>query len=122
GSRVALNLTGVGTDDLRRGDVVALPGTLQSTRLVDVAFRLLPDASKPLAHNMAVDFFTGASETPARVRVLGVEQVDPGAAGWLQLRLERPVVVTAGDRYILRVPSPSATLGGGTILNPHPRR
>lgn len=122
GSRVALNLTGVGTDELRRGDVVALPNTLQPTVLLDAAFRLLPDAPKPLAHNMAVDFFTGASETPARVRILGAEQIEPGMTGWLQLRLESPVVVAAGDRYILRVPSPSTTLGGGTVLNPHPRR
>lgn len=122
GGRVALNLTGVGADELQRGDVVALPGSLQPTALVDVAFRLLPDASRPLTHNMAVDFFTGASETPGRVRVLGAEQIEPGQTGWLQLRLERPIVAAAGDRYILRQPSPSATLGGGTILNPHPRR
>jgi selenocysteine-specific elongation factor len=122
GSRVALNLTGVGTDDLRRGDVVALLNTLQPTVLVDVAFRLLPDAPKPLTHNMAVDFFTGASETPARARVLGAEQIDPGATGWLQLRLEKPIVAAAGDRYLLRMPSPSVTLGGGMVLSPHPRR
>ncbi len=122
GSRVALNLTGVGTADLHRGDVVVLPGTLQPTVLLDVAFRLLPDAPKPLAHNMAVDFFTGASETSARARVLGTEQIQPGSEGWLQLRLEKPAVVAAGDRYILRLPSPSVTLGGGVVLNPHPRR
>lgn len=122
GSRVALNLTGVGTDDVRRGDVVALPGTLQATLLVDVSFHLLADALRPIVHNMPVDFFSGASETPARVRVLGADRIEPGASGWLQLRLERPVVVTAGDRYLLRLPSPSATLGGGTVLNPHPRR
>jgi selenocysteine-specific elongation factor len=122
GSRVALNLSGVGTDDLRRGNVVVKPGTLTPTSMVDVAFRLLPDAPKPLAHNVAVDFFSGAAETPARVRVLGVEEIAPGQDGWLQLRLAQPVVVTAGDRYILRLPSPSQTLGGGTVLNPHPQR
>ncbi len=122
GSRLAINLSGVGVDDLRRGDVVARPGTLQASTLIDVQFRLLPDASKPLAHNQRVDFFSGAAEVEAYARVLGAEQIEPGAEAFLQLRLAQPVVVLPGDRFILRQPSPSQTLGGGSVLNPLPRR
>ena len=122
GTRVALNLTGVGTEQLRRGNVVALPGTLQPTLLLDVHFRLVPQAPKPLKHNQLVDLFIGAAEVPARARVLGVEQIEPGQAGWLQLRLQQPIVAAAGDHYILRQPSPSITLGGGVVLNAQPRR
>jgi len=122
GSRLAINLSGVRTDDIQRGDVIAAPDTLESTVLIDVACRLLPDAPKPLEHNQRVDFFSGASEVPAYVRLLGVDRLEPGQEGWLQLRLDRPVVVTAGDRYILRQPSPSMTLGGGRVLSPYPRR
>ncbi|MFZ1752206.1 MAG: selenocysteine-specific translation elongation factor, partial [Caldilineaceae bacterium] len=109
GSRAAINLSGVAVDEIQRGQVVVKPGTLRATKLLDVSFRLLPDAPKPLVHNLQVDFFSGASETPAHVRLLGVEELSPGADGWLQLRLDRPVLVAAGDRYILRQPSPSAT-------------
>lgn len=122
GSRLAINLGGVSVDEIQRGQVVVRPGTLRATRLVDVSFSALADAPRPLTHNVQVDFFSGAAETPAHVRLLGVDELAPGADGWLQLRLERPVLVAAGDRYILRQPSPSATLGGGTILDPHPRR
>ena len=122
GSRLAINLSGVSTDEVHRGEVVARSGTLHPTRMIDVTFRLLPDAVKPLRHNIAVSLFTGASETPARVRLLGKERLEPGEEGWLQLRLERPVVVAPGDRYILRQPSPSETLGGGAVLDAHPRR
>lgn len=122
GSRLAINLSGVAVDEIQRGQVVVKPGSLRATRLVDVSFSLLADAPRPLTHNLLVDFFSGASETPAHVRLLGVDELAPGADGWLQLRLERPVLVAAGDRYILRQPSPSATLGGGEILDPHPRR
>lgn len=122
GSRLAINLSGIDTDQVRRGDVVAKPNTLHTTLLIDVQFRQLADAARPLAHNQAVDFFSGASEIPATVRVLGTERLEPGQSGWLQLRLERPAVVVSGDRYILRQPSPSATLGGGVVLSPHPRR
>jgi selenocysteine-specific elongation factor len=122
GSRVALNLTGVSTEELPRGAVVVKPGTIRPTTLLDVRFRLLPDAPRALRHNQAVDFFVGASETPVKVRVLGVEQVGPGEEAWLQLRAARPIVTAAGDHYILRQPSPSLTLGGGTVVQAHPRR
>ncbi len=122
GSRVALNLSGVAVEELHRGDVVARPGTLRPSTLIDVRFRLLPDAPRPLAHNQRVDFFSGAAEVPAYARVLGAEQLAPGAEGFLQLRLDRPVVVLPGDRFILRQPSPSLTLGGGDVLSAQPRR
>jgi selenocysteine-specific elongation factor len=122
GSRLAINLTGVATDELRRGDVVAKPGALEPTLLLDVRVRLLPAAPRPLKHNQPVDLFVGAAEIPAVVRVLGAESIEPGQEGWLQLRLSRPAVAVAGDRFILRQPSPSLTLGGGVVLSPSPRR
>ncbi|MCB0131770.1 MAG: selenocysteine-specific translation elongation factor, partial [Caldilineaceae bacterium] len=122
GSRLAMNLTGVGTDEIRRGDVVVKPGTLRATTLIDVSFRLLTDVAKPLVHNQSVDLFVGAGETAGRVRLLGTDELQPGEQGWLQVRLDRPIVVAAGDRFILRQPSPSSTLGGGVVLSPHPRR
>jgi selenocysteine-specific elongation factor len=122
GSRVAVNLAGVDTDELQRGDVVTIPGGLRSTRLIDVGVRLLGDAPQPLTHNAAVTFYTGAAQTLAQVRVLGQESVVPGTTGYAQLRLSRPVALAARDRFIIRRPSPSVTIGGGRVLDPHPRR
>ncbi len=85
-------------------------------------FRVLADAPRPLKHNQAVDLFVGAAEVPAVARMLGAETIAPGQEGWLQLRLSRPAIVVAGDRFILRQPSPSLTLGGGIVLSPQPRR
>lgn len=122
GSRLAINLGGVSTEQIRRGDVVVKPGTVRTTQLIDVQFRLLVDAPKAIEHNQPADFFSGAAEIPATIRLLGAERLAPGESGWLQLYLERPAVVVSGDHFILRQPSPSATLGGGVILSPHPRR
>lgn len=121
GSRLAINLGGVSTDEVHRGDVVVKPGTVRTTQLIDVQFRLLPDTPKAIEHNQHADFFSGAAEIPAMIRLLGAERLEPGQTGWLQLVLDRPTVVVSGDRYILRQPSPSATLGGGVVLSPHPR-
>ncbi len=121
GSRVAINLSGVELQQLRRGDVVALPGALVPSTLLDVELRVLPGAPA-LHHNHAVDLFVGASESPAHVRLIGVEALQPGQSGWVQLRLARPVAAAVGDRLILRLPSPSATVAGGRILHTAPGR
>lgn len=122
GSRVAINLAGVSPADLKRGDVVTLPGALRPTQLIDVRFRHLPDAPRPLRHNAEVKFFSGAAEVVARVRLLGGDSLAPGESGWLQLRLARPLALVAGDRFILRAISPPATIGGGVIVDPYPAR
>jgi selenocysteine-specific elongation factor len=129
GSRLAINLTGVHTDQLQRGQVVTRPGSLRPTTLVDVQMRLVPsglplggDAAPPLRHNQPVDFYSGAAEVPARTRLLDAEQILAGGSGWVQLRLAEPVALAPGDRFIIRQASPSRTLGGGQVVNPHPAR
>lgn len=121
GSRTAVNLSGVSLEQVNRGDVIARPGDYRPTRRLDVRFRLLPDASAPLEHNTEVKLFLGAAEVVARVRLLGAEALAPGETGWLQLEPSQPVVAVRGDRYILRRPSPAETLGGGTVVDPHPK-
>jgi selenocysteine-specific elongation factor len=122
GSRVAINLTGVGKDEVQRGDVVAIPGWLKSTTLVDVHLRYLTSAPRPLRHNVPLKFFSGSAEIMARSRLLDSEAIPPGGEGWVQLRLADPVAVVRGDRFIVRQPSPAVTVGGGQIVDPHSRR
>jgi selenocysteine-specific elongation factor len=117
GSRVAINLANVSRTDLARGDVVALPGQLRPTMLVDAHIQLLADAPHSLTHNTLVDFYSGSQEVPARVRLLDVEELQPGKSAWVQLRLSRPAVLARRDRFILRIPSPSTTIGGGAVVD-----
>ena len=121
GSRVAINLANISRTDLARGDVVALPGQLRTTMLVDAHISLLADAPRPLAHNTLVDFYSGSQEVPAKVRLLDVEELQPGQSAWVQLRLSHPCVVARRDRFILRIPSPSTTIGGGEVVDIQPR-
>jgi selenocysteine-specific elongation factor len=120
GSRTAANLVGVEVRDLERGDVVVLPGTYEPTRILDVRFRLLPDAPGPLRHNQGAKLFIGSAQRTARIRLLGAEETAPGEEAWLQLVLDVPVVAARGDHFILRRPSPGATLGGGRVVDPKP--
>jgi selenocysteine-specific elongation factor len=120
GHRTALNISGIDSKSIKRGDVVIHPGDYSSTRRLDVQFRCLGDLDKPLSHDLETKLFLGADETIARVRLLGREILKPGETAWLQLEVEDPVVAMRGDRYILRRPSPSETLGGGIVLDPNP--
>jgi selenocysteine-specific elongation factor len=120
-SRTAVNISGVNVDQIQRGDVLVYPSDYNPTRRVDLRFRLLPSANQPIKHNTEVKFFIGSAEKIARLRLLGVDILQPGEQGWLQLEIRDPVVATRGDHYILRNPSPPETLGGGVVVDPHPK-
>ncbi len=122
GSRTAVNLTGLATDDLRRGNVLTTPGWLEPSQLIDVHLRLLAEAPKPLRHNQEVEIFSGATEVQGYTRLLGVRQLEPGQSGWVQLRLAERIPVVKGDHFIIRQASPSITIGGGVVVDPLPRR
>jgi len=121
GSRTAVNISGVDLDQIQRGDVVSRPGDYQPTRRMDVHFRLLAEAAQSVKHNTEMKLFLGAAEVMARLRLLGADVLKPGEEGWLQLEFAKPIVAVRGDRYILRRPSPPETVGGGAVVDPHPK-
>jgi len=122
GSRTAVNITGISHDQIQRGDTLVHPGTFEPTKMIDVWFTLLPDVREPLRHNTEVKLFIGAAEVMARVRLLGVEELAPGKDAFLQLMLQNPIVALRQDRFIIRRPSPPATIGGGQVVDPHPHK
>lgn len=121
GARTALNLSGVRKDELERGDVVVRPGTYRPTRRIDVQLRVLSHSPMALRHNQWLKFHVWTSEVMARLRLLGAEELAPGTTGWAQLELREPIVVTYGDRFILRRPSPEVTVAGGRVLDASPQ-
>ena len=122
GGRLAVNLAGVEKSDLVRGDTLTLPGRLRTTRTLDVRLDALSAAPRPIAHNAVLDLYLGAAETQARVILLDADELEPGESGWAQLRLAEPFVAARGDRFIVRTPSPSETVGGGVVVEPVARR
>jgi selenocysteine-specific elongation factor len=122
GSRTAVNLAGVAKADLARGDVLALAGRMRPTTALDVRLEVISGAPRAVAHNAELNVYCGAAEVPARVALLDRDEIAPGESGWAQLRLRAPLVVLRGDRFIVRVPSPSLTVGGGVIVEPRARR
>ncbi|MBC8505133.1 MAG: selenocysteine-specific translation elongation factor [Anaerolineales bacterium] len=121
GSRTAVNISGIDLDQVHRGDVIVRPKDYQPTRRMDVRFRLLAEATQPVKHNTEMKLFLGSAEVMARLRLIGTDVLIPGEEGWLQLEFAEPIVAVRGDRYILRRPSPPETVGGGSVVDPHPK-
>jgi selenocysteine-specific elongation factor len=122
GNRTAINLSGLQVDQLHRGEVIVHPGIYQPSSMLDANFRMLADAPVPLRHRDEVKLFIGSAEINAHVRILAAEEIQPGTRGFLQLELDTPTLAVRGDRFILRRPSPPQTLGGGEVLDEHPKR
>jgi selenocysteine-specific elongation factor len=119
GQRTAVNLGGVDTAQIERGMVLAPPGRLRPTQIVDVWIDVLPEASRGVRSRSRVRFHIGATEVLGRVRVLDEPaEIPAGSGGLAQIRLEAPVVALHGDRFILRSYSPAQTVAGGVIVDP----
>ncbi|OGW39621.1 MAG: selenocysteine-specific translation elongation factor [Nitrospirae bacterium GWD2_57_9] len=122
GQRTAVNLQNVEKDQLSRGDIIVSAGFFTPTKTLDAQLGLLKQAPRGLKTGARIRFYNATQEAIGRITILGQNQLDPGQEAFVQLRLEQPVIVQNGDRFILRFYSPMETLGGGMVLNPHPRR
>jgi selenocysteine-specific elongation factor len=122
GQRTAINLQGIEKVAVERGNVLATPDSLIPSRAVDVRLRHLASAPRGLKHRAKVRFHTGTCEIMATLHLLDAEELAPGSSGFAQLRLDDPVVVRRGDRFVLRSYSPVRTIGGGQVLHPVPTK
>ena len=122
GQRTAVNLQGVDRAAIERGDVLAPPGALLPTLLLDATLELLEDAPRPLRTRDRVRFHVGTQEVMARVLLVGQMELPQGRTTYGRFRLERPIVALPGDRYVIRTYSPIVTIGGGTLLDVAPPR
>lgn len=121
GHRAALNLHGITAEEVERGDVLAEPGSLHPTSMLDVAVRVIGHSRVSLEYWDRVRVHLGTSEVIARVVLLGdAEALRPGESGFVQLRLESPTAAPAGTHCVLRTYSPAYTFAGGPIIDANP--
>jgi selenocysteine-specific elongation factor len=122
GHSTALNLSDVDYKTVVRGNVVAEPGCFRVASLLEGRFEYLESQKRPLRNRSTVRFHAGTNEVLGSLILLDAKELEPGQRALCQFRLEEPVVVTPGDRYILRLHSPMVTIGGGVILGASGRR
>lgn len=120
GERTALALAGLDRGDVERGSTLVAPGAWPDSRMLTARADVSSGAARALEHGQRVRVLIGTSEVLARCAVLDASEIAPGAAGWVQLRLEAPVLARSGDRVVLRTWSPVTTTGGAVVVEPHP--
>ena len=120
GNRVAVNLTGMSHDELRRGDVLVAARQWHVTDRFDGRVEVLDALDHPVTRRGAHVAYIGSGEYPARVRVLGPAEISPGARGAVRVYLPVALPLLPGDRFILRESGRGETLGGGEILDIDP--
>jgi len=122
GQRTAVNLQGLDKENIVRGNVLATPGSLVPSLWLDLQIKVLDGALRPIKHRAPIRFHAGSVEIMGRVHTLDRDELKPGDDTFCQVRLDEPVAVMAGDRYVLRSYSPVHTIAGGAIMHPHPGR
>ena len=119
GSRAAVALAGVELDEVARGATLVGGEGWSATTILRAEVELLADVSRPLGPRTRVRFHLGTLDVGARVIAAG-GALAPGERRAARLALDSPVVARAGDRFVLRAASPTATIGGGVVVDPTP--
>ncbi len=114
GSRVALNLAGVDTAELRRGAVLANP-QFRSAASFEVRFRPRPQVLAMLRRRTPVRAYIGAAEILGTLVFDAVPTAPGECAARLHLRV--PTVAVPGSAFVVRGLSPKDLLGGGTFAS-----
>jgi len=111
GARVAVNLPGVETSAIRRGETLVARRVFAPMSAVHVDFTALPAAAPILKRRTPVRVYIGSSEIPGTL-VFDARVPAAGETAVATLRLARPAVLFPGGRLVVRRMSPKDLLGG----------
>jgi selenocysteine-specific elongation factor len=121
GHRTAIALAGIEVAEVGRGSFLVADSTWRPSTVLRADVVLLDDAPRPLRPRTAVRFHIGTADVGARV-VVPNGSLSPGERRSARIMLDEPVVLRAGDRFVLRSASPAATIGGGIVVDPYASR
>ncbi len=122
GSRAAVALAGVDVSDVSRGSVLVRDEHWQPTSLFEAAVNLDPAMRATLTPRTRLRLHAGASEVGARLVPAVTETAGSSAAALARVTTDAPLVIRGGDRFVLRLPAPLRTIGGGVVIDPYARR
>lgn len=126
GQRVALNLVGDGVAALDRGEMLGVEGRFgQTLRFMMTLSYLGREGAKPrvLESGARVHVMAGTAEVVGRIMLMeGEAPVAVGETRIVQVRLEDPLPLRAGDHVVVLSYSPVMLIGGGRVLLSRCRR
>lgn len=121
GTRVAMNLAGMEKEKLSRGDVIARIGQDETIETFHARVDVVSTLKSPIKHNANLLLILGTTELQAKARILDKEKIMPEDSAFVQFVCIGKVLARIGDHFILRLPSPQITVGGGIVLDVFPK-
>ncbi|MCF6137228.1 selenocysteine-specific translation elongation factor [Pseudalkalibacillus berkeleyi] len=120
GQRAAINLGGISSNEIQRGNILSTNPSLIPTKTIDIVLQVKGDLGYLLKQRSRIKFHTGTSEIMGTIVYFDRNELSEGNLENIlcQIRLDEPVAVLREDRFIIRRPSPVETIGGGWILDP----
>lgn len=125
GNRVALNLNGVSKEEVSPGCMIASPGAIEPSNVFNVELTYIgtDKNQNPLKTGTEVHISHGTKETCGRILLFnGEKELAANQKTFAQIRCDEKLPVSWRDKFIIRSYSPVTVIGGGTILQSHPRR
>ncbi len=122
GQRTAINISNIKVEELKRGDVLGSPNSLEESMMLDIKLSLVKHSNKSIKHWDRLRLYHGTREILCRIVPLDKDVVKPGESCYAQLRLEESIVTKKLDNIVLRNYSPLETIGGGIILDTKPKK
>jgi selenocysteine-specific elongation factor len=116
-----MNLAGVEKEKLSRGDVIARIGQDETVDTFHARVDVVSTLKSPIKHNANLLLILGTTELQAKARILDKEKIMPEDSAFVQFVCSGKVLARIGDHFILRLPSPQITVGGGIVLDVLPK-
>ncbi len=120
GQRTALSITGINKSLLVRGGVVTDNDQLQYFKhhpVLALSVELLGNAPVSIKDRRNALMIVGTTEVEGELRLYDSKELKPSQSGIIFFKPDSPVYSLIGDRFILRLPTPMVTLGGGKVLD-----
>lgn len=121
GERVALALTDLDVAEVSRGSVVIADDSWLPSSRVEAEITISDD-SVAIGPRTRLRFHLGTSDVGARISGSAQSAHADGSAFVATIVLDEPLLMRGGDRFVIRLPSPAITIGGGRVRDPYPGR
>lgn len=122
GQRTAINLSNIKVEDINRGDIISLKDSLIPTMMIDCKINTVGNLSRPIKYWERIKFYHGSKETIGRTVLIGKDELKENEEGFVQFRLEEPIVIKNGDKFVVRFYSPMETIAGGVVIDANPKK
>jgi selenocysteine-specific elongation factor len=121
GSRAAVALAGIDVEEVPRGSVVVTDQHWSATALFEAVISLESDVATTITPRTRLRLHAGASEAGCRLASV-TSPPDSGQLVLARIVTDSAVTLRGGDRFVLRLPAPLRTIGGGVVVDPYARR